>query len=478
MSKPSTADLIRARLDDNASFQKLEERLEEMAEPGFSAWDLSHEQGVELLKKARRRSKKRKTDDVDDGGTDRIIPAFIDELEKSEKDEEARSDETYGANDIKIDTSKIEVDQEDLAWDAGTDEEIQMHSTAAPGSMPGAACIAIRNLVSKAVTNRIIDLEFVVARCQRFAIGYNPLRFAAATIRMKNPKCTVLIFQTGVILTTGSQEKTGAREATEVALSMLRQVQDDSGYRPYASLRCRKITVHNMVGSTFVNFRLDLHKLKAQNSFVKFDPQAFHGASIRMNQVEEQFKNTGLTVLAFDTGGLVITGASLAYDIRRVYDALFPYLLDCMVNTGLALEHRVSEDRRRRAATDLKRARAAGANSESIIALDASKQDQMLIEMTERNAHSLALVPTQQREMALATVSGVAAPVALSRIDADAHNALAYHTFDESARKQVQLKERLAGEKKRKREGTAPPERVRVIADSELKRLDMGASMF
>src|SRR6056297_2521900 len=195
MSKPSTADLIRARLDDNASFQKLEERLEEMAEPGFSAWDLSHEQGVELLKKARRRSKKRKTDDVDDGGTDRIIPAFIDELEKSEKDEEARSDETYGANDIKIDTSKIEVDQEDLAWDAGTDEEIQMHSTAAPGSMPGAACIAIRNLVSKAVTNRIIDLEFVVARCQRFAIGYNPLRFAAATIRMKNPKCTVLIFR-------------------------------------------------------------------------------------------------------------------------------------------------------------------------------------------------------------------------------------------------------------------------------------------
>ena len=479
-------EMMRARLDDNESFQNLEQRLNDMAFTGFSAWDLSYEQGVGGLRK-NRRAKKRKSSDMpfdDEDADDRLLPSFVEEIVNENEDAEILDAGVQFDADgeaiepVTINPDEINIESEDLVWTQNAPSgPIRMHSTAAPGSMPGAACLMIRNLVTRAITNMSLDLDFIIARSARFGISYNRLRFAAATIRMQRPKSTVLILPTGVIVTTGSREKTEAREATDIALKIIGQVSDENGHRPYRNIRCRKITVHNIVASTFVNFTIDLERFRERNTFAHFDPQEFVGASVMMKYVSPEFQNTGVTVLVFDTGGIVITGASHTSQMRRVYDVLFPYLLECMIDRGLSLEDRVSEDVMRRAQTDFKRAIEAGANSDSVIAIDADTQDQMLLEMAEKSRNSLELVPAHQRRMDVAVYSAtggssLALAGAAGRLTADVHNMLAIHTHDRSDELQEQLQERLKRRKMDQEAGVTLTQ-VNVISSEEARKLPM-----
>jgi len=457
MTKPSAEDLVRARLDNDKDFRAFETKLEDLAAEGFSAWDLSLDQGVKGIQKRL---------NADGKGA---LPSFIDEV----KDLGDQIDDAEYNKPVDLDPKEIEVDDVDLEWNQ-TDETIQMHDTTEPGSMPSAACILIRNMVTRAATMRKINLDFVVARGKHFGISYNRQRFAAATIRMQNPKCTVLIFPTGIILTTGSKEKTEAREATEIVLNMLRQVRDDGGSRPYENIAFRRITVHNMVGSTFVNFRIDLRKLKRANSWVQFEPEEFRGASIKMNQVDQQFADTGITVLVFKSGGIVITGASSTASIKAVYTVLFPYLIKCAINAGLSLDERASKDRFRRAEADRRRAIAAGPNSEAVIGIDAAKQNQMLIEVNARNKNSLDLVPYAQRQIALSSAAGTDAPAQAGSLSADAHNVLAYHTYDLEQKRQDEFRAQRAERARLEAAGRGDelkPKRTRIMSLEEASQL-------
>lgn len=467
----SVEQLVRARLDAQSDYQELVDALDGAVETGFSGWDLDHEQGIrniKQLKSAARGKKKKQKDEAATEEPDRVLPSYVLEMEETDLSEDADA--------IHIDPDTVE--PEDCAWTEPGEEGngVRMFSTAEPGSMPGAAVLIIRNLVTRALTGQPIDIPFVVSRCGHLGVSYNPRRFAAAIRRMDNPKCTVLIFPTGVIVTTGSCEQADASKATEETLRMLRRVKSYTGSRPYRSIQRKKITVHNMVGTTFVNFLVDLRKLKQRNSFVQYEPEEWRGATVYMRTVCPSFEKKNITVLVFSSGGLVITGALDTSEILRVYDTLFPFLLDCMIQSGLALEDRASEDRMRRAQTDLKRAREAGPNSQAMIALDAGKRDEMLRLMVEEKKGSLDLVPAEQKALALSAQAGVSAPTELANVDVDTRNMIALHTYNEAERRQIEIREKRAREKELIEQGRwdeVVPKRVKLIDPKEARHLDI-----
>lgn len=161
-------------------------------------------------------------------------------------------------------------------------------------------------------TKRHINLE-KLAKDQRYTSKFNSKKFPGLSLKIKDPKTTVLIFKSGKLVCTGGK-------TVEAGYMSLHQVLDILNF-PESMVGFAK--AQNYVGSDSVDHRVDLQRVYEKCSpNAVFEPEIFPGLKYTM-------KEQRVTVLIFSTGKYVITGSKYLGDLYRADVIIRNLLSNC-----------------------------------------------------------------------------------------------------------------------------------------------------
>jgi len=183
----------------------------------------------------------------------------------------------------------------------------------AKDGLGGSNYIRIQNMSCTANLGVRLDLKRISLKCRN--TEFNPRRFAAVIMRLREPRATALIFASGKMCVTGTKSTHNATLATKRFAYIIERV----GFKPEEHLNFK---VQNIVGTTDVGFPLRLEGLVyAHSMYASFEPELFPGLIYRMIKPRVVF-------LIFVSGKLVITGARTEDDLKQAFTKLYPVLLD------------------------------------------------------------------------------------------------------------------------------------------------------
>ncbi|KAM3184407.1 hypothetical protein ACTXT7_008413 [Hymenolepis weldensis] len=172
----------------------------------------------------------------------------------------------------------------------------------------------LQNIVC--TVNLGIKLDLVkIARSARNA-EYNPKRFAAVIMRIREPRTTALIFSSGKMVCTGAKSEEQARQAARKYARIIQKLGFNASFKGF--------TIQNMVGSCDVRFHIRLEGLNAaQKLFTTYEPELFPGLVYRMQKPK-------IVLLIFVSGKIVLTGAKVREQIYQAFNNIFPILKNFM----------------------------------------------------------------------------------------------------------------------------------------------------
>ncbi|KAK4405120.1 TATA-box-binding protein [Sesamum angolense] len=174
-----------------------------------------------------------------------------------------------------------------------------------PGPVP-----TIQNIVSSVNLDCKLNLAEISLKTKNSE--YNPKRFSAVIMRIKEPKTTALIFASGKIVCTGAKTEQESRLA---ARKFARVVQKVGFPARFSGFR-----IQNMVGSCDVKFPIRLENMVCGHGvYSVYEPEIFPGLIYRM-------KNPKVVILVFASGKIVIAGAKAKDDIFTAFDNIYPVL--------------------------------------------------------------------------------------------------------------------------------------------------------
>lgn len=178
-------------------------------------------------------------------------------------------------------------------------------------------CVSTFSLGLKNLDLRKISQEL------RFC-DFNPPKFAAMTIRIRNPRTTALTFGSGNIVCTGSKN---IDESLLACRKYTRLLQNHGIRASFKDFR-----IQNIVASVGVPFPLKLDELAAEHGpYVSYEASLFPGAVLRV-------ENPKVVFLLFRSGKIVITGARDIADITRAFRCVYePFILKYQDSENLNL---------------------------------------------------------------------------------------------------------------------------------------------
>ena len=197
---------------------------------------------------------------------------------------------------------------------------------ASTGLFPDAPVPVIHNVVSTAMIEsssiplRLEDIrEMIPGTC------YDKKRFAAMTIRLHNPVCTVLLFSSGRMVVTGGK---CWHESVCACIALRRLLQQ----RLVGSdFRVRQCCIENIVAHVELNpgkgGRLDLDAMYAQlNVHCTYNKRMFPGLIFRPTASPVVF-------LCFHSGKIVITGGKSTTDVYRGWEKMYSVIVAFLVRS-------------------------------------------------------------------------------------------------------------------------------------------------
>ena len=168
----------------------------------------------------------------------------------------------------------------------------------------------LQNIVSTANLKCILDLREIALKAKN--AEYNPSRFAAVIMRIKEPKTTALIFSSGKMVCTGARTEEASKQASRTYAKIIMKL----GF----PVRFTEFTVQNIVASADVKFPIRLEGLaNAHLNFCSYEPEMFPGLIFHMIEPK-------IVLLIFVSGKIVLTGAKNREDIYKAYDKILPIL--------------------------------------------------------------------------------------------------------------------------------------------------------
>jgi transcription initiation factor TFIID TATA-box-binding protein len=160
--------------------------------------------------------------------------------------------------------------------------------------MPRRPKYKIENVVASVEVDAKIDLN-LLARKQRDA-EYNPEQFPGLMLRVKNPKATILVFNSGRMVITGLRRESEAERAVENVIAKIRRAGITVSGTP-------KITIQNIVASGDLHSRVDLDMAQMALERCLYEPEVFPGLIYRMKTPKAVF-------LIFSSGRIVCAGTN------------------------------------------------------------------------------------------------------------------------------------------------------------------------
>lgn len=141
---------------------------------------------------------------------------------------------------------------------------------------------------------------------------YNPKRFAAVIMRIREPKSTALIFASGKMVVTGARGEDEARLAARRFARILEKLD--------IPVKFKEFKIQNMVGSCDARFPIRLEGLASSHAqFCNYEPEIFPGLIYRMQAPK-------VVLLIFVSGKVVLTGAKKRDEIYAAFERIYPVL--------------------------------------------------------------------------------------------------------------------------------------------------------
>ncbi|KAJ2491020.1 TATA-binding protein (TBP) [Coemansia sp. RSA 2050] len=197
----------------------------------------------------------------------------------------------------------------------GGEVTIASSSTAAQDSgVAGVAGIVptLQNIVATVNLECRLDLKTIALHARN--AEYNPKRFAAVIMRIREPKTTALIFASGKMVVTGAKSEDDSKLA---ARKYARIVQKLGFPAKFTDFR-----IQNIVGSCDVKFPIRLEGLAySHGTFSSYEPELFPGLIYRMVKPK-------IVLLIFVSGKIVLTGAKVREEIYQAFEAIYPVLTE------------------------------------------------------------------------------------------------------------------------------------------------------
>lgn len=172
------------------------------------------------------------------------------------------------------------------------------------------ASISIENVVASATLNQKVDLNAVVKGYP--GVEYRPEQFPGLVFRLKRPKTTTLIFNSGKMVCTGAKSEKEARRAVLKVIKELKR----SGI---IIISKPDVKIQNIVASGILGGMIDLEKAAYTLGHTMYEPEQFPGLIYRMAEPK-------VVILLFASGKLVCTGAKKEGDVFVAVDKLHELL--------------------------------------------------------------------------------------------------------------------------------------------------------
>jgi len=175
---------------------------------------------------------------------------------------------------------------------------------------PSGIVPTLQNIVATVNLDTELDLKNIALHARN--AEYNPKRFAAVIMRIRDPKTTALIFGTGKIVVTGAKSENLAKHAARKYARIIQKL----GY----NAKFKDFMVQNIVASADVKFPIRLESLSlAHNMFCSYEPELFPGLIYRMVDPK-------VVLLIFVSGKIVLTGAKTRKNIIEAFENIYPVL--------------------------------------------------------------------------------------------------------------------------------------------------------
>lgn len=178
-------------------------------------------------------------------------------------------------------------------------------ASADPGILP-----QLQNIVSTVNLNCKLDLKKIALHARN--AEYNPKRFAAVIMRIREPRTTALIFSSGKMVCTGAKSEGDSRLAARKYARIIQKLGFPAKFLDFK--------IQNMVGSCDVKFPIRLEGLVlSHGQFSSYEPELFPGLIYRMVKPR-------IVLLIFVSGKVVLTGAKIRKEIYEAFDNIYPIL--------------------------------------------------------------------------------------------------------------------------------------------------------
>jgi transcription initiation factor TFIID TATA-box-binding protein len=181
------------------------------------------------------------------------------------------------------------------------------------GVSGGTLLIRIQNIASTANLGVRLDLKKIALKCRN--TEFNPRRFGAVIMRLREPRATALMFASGKMCVTGVKSTHNATLACKKFAYIIERV----GFQPKDYMDFK---VQNIVGTADCGFPIRLEGLVyAHSAFASYEPELFPGLIYRLVSPRVVF-------LIFVSGKIVITGAKKESDLANALTKIYPVLVE------------------------------------------------------------------------------------------------------------------------------------------------------
>lgn len=141
---------------------------------------------------------------------------------------------------------------------------------------------------------------------------YNPRRFAAVIMRIREPRTTALLFNSGKVVCTGAKSEFHSRVAARKFARITQKLGFDAQFSDFK--------IQNIVASADVGFLIKLEALALNHpQFSCYEPELFPGLVYRMVR-------PSVLLLVFVSGKVVLTGAKVRHQLYQAFDNIYPIL--------------------------------------------------------------------------------------------------------------------------------------------------------
>ncbi|XP_025612199.1 TATA-box-binding protein isoform X1 [Arachis hypogaea] len=181
---------------------------------------------------------------------------------------------------------------------------------------PSGIVPTLQNIVSTVNLDCKLDLKTIALQARN--AEYNPKRFAAVIMRIREPKTTALIFASGKMVCTGAKSEQQSKLAARKYARIIQKLGFPAKFKDFK--------IQNIVGSCDVKFPIRLEGLAySHGAFSSYEPELFPGLIYRMKQPK-------IVLLIFVSGKIVLTGAKVRDETYTAFENIYPVLTEFRKN--------------------------------------------------------------------------------------------------------------------------------------------------